>query len=77
MQKTARLVAVNENGQRIGETHPQAVLSDHEVGLMLELRAEGFSYAWLAEKFEVSKAHAWRICTGRTRAQLAAVFKRA
>lgn len=38
-----RLVAVNERGFRIGEDHPRAVLSDHDVELLhqlLEERAE-------------------------------------
>lgn len=35
-----RLVAVNERGLRIGEGHPRAVLSDHEVELLLQLLEE-------------------------------------
>ena len=64
-----KLVALNENGRRIGENHPLAKLTDAEVALMLELREEGFSYAWLAEKFCVSKSCARWICTGRNRSQ--------
>jgi hypothetical protein len=75
-QKKARMVAVNEKGQRIGEDHPRAVLTDHEVDLLLELKAEGYSLAWLAAKFEISRVHAWRIVTGRKRAQTPARFKR-
>jgi hypothetical protein len=33
-------VKFNEHGRRIGESHPRAVLSDHEVELLLELLAE-------------------------------------
>ena len=64
-----KLVALNENGNRIGEHHPLAKLTDAEVTVMLELRDEGFSYAWLAAKFEVSKSCARWICTGRNRSQ--------
>lgn len=71
-----RMVAVNERGQRIGESHPRAVLTDHEVELLLELRAEGFSYGWLARKFEVHKQTVAKICTGARRSQIAAVFRR-
>lgn len=74
---THRLIGVNDNGQRVGESHPRAVLTDHEVGLLLELRAEGYSYGWLAKVFEISKQHAWRICTGQKRAQYATRWKRA
>lgn len=34
------LVKINERGRRIGESHPRAVLTDHEVGLLLELLDE-------------------------------------
>lgn len=40
MGKTARWVAVNERGARIGEGHPRAVLSDHDVANMLALLDE-------------------------------------
>lgn len=33
-------VKINEQGRRIGESHPRAVLSDHEVELLLELLAD-------------------------------------
>lgn len=67
-----KLVALNENGRKIGESHPRAKLTDAEVALMLELRDEGFSYAWLAGKFDVSKSCARWICAGRNRNQRAA-----
>lgn len=64
-----RRLLYGENGYRIGETHRRAVLTDHEVELMLELHAEGKSHAWLAEKFEIPKVSVWSICSGRTRGQ--------
>jgi len=67
-----KLVALNQNGNRIGENHPLAKLTDAEVLVMLDLRDEGFSYAWLAAKFDVSKSCARWICTGRNRSQSAA-----
>ena len=67
-----KLVALNENGRRVNETHPGAKLTDAEVVLLLELRDEGYSYAWLANKFDISKSGARWICTGRNRNQLAA-----
>lgn len=30
-------IKLNERGRRIGESHPRAILSDHEVELLLEL----------------------------------------
>lgn len=73
----ARLVQVNDTGQRVNESHPNAELTDHEVQLLLQLRDEGFSYAWLATKFEISKSQAGRICRGEQRAQIPARLRRA
>ena len=72
-----RAFAVNDRGLRIGEDHPRAVLTDDEVDLLLELRAEGYSYAWLASKLSVSKSCVAKICRGEHRAQVAAGFRRA
>jgi orotate phosphoribosyltransferase-like protein len=67
-----KLVAINDRGHRIGQEHPGAKLTDEEVAVLLDLRDEGYSYAWLAQKFEVSKSCARWICTGRNRNQSAA-----
>ena len=32
-----KIVKLNEKGRRIGDSHPKATLSDHEVDLLLEL----------------------------------------
>ena len=72
MSKIARKTfGVNERGQRVGESHPGAVLTDHEVDLLLELRGEGYSLAWLAAKFEVHKQTVAKICSGQRRCQVA------
>lgn len=76
VSKKAKLIGVNDRGQRIGESHPRAVLTDHEVELLIELRSEGYSYRWLAEKFEITKMHAWRICMGVKRGQIAVRWRR-
>lgn len=57
-----------ENGKRIGESHHNAKLSDHEVDLLRELAAEGYSRKWLAEKFEIPEVTVTSIVTCRTRA---------
>lgn len=79
VQKAAkkRMLAVNDRGQRIGESHPRAVLTDHEVGLLQDLRDEGYSYSSLAAMFEVSKGTVAKILTGQRRCQTPAGFKRA
>jgi ribosome-binding protein aMBF1 (putative translation factor) len=63
------LLAVNSGGYVIGEQHPRAVLTDHEVTLVFELREQGYSQRWLAAKFEVGRSTIRDILSGRTRAQ--------
>ena len=75
MQKQAQWVAVNEQGRVVGESHPRAVLSDHEVDLLLELQAQGYSYRWLAAKFEVTKSCVAKIVRGEHRAQIVAAWR--
>ena len=69
-------VAVDENGLRIGESHPNAKLTDHEVDLIRELREkDNMSYALLSEKFEVPKATIQKICQYERRAATIARWK--
>lgn len=68
-------VAVNERGQRVGDSHPKAKLTNGEVDLLLMLRDENWSYAQLADKFEISKSGVRRICKGTARCQAAVRFK--
>lgn len=62
-------VKLNERGNRIGESNPMADASDHDVDLCLQLRAEGYSLQWLADKFEVSKSCVQWWCNGGRRGQ--------
>ena len=64
-----KLVALNENGRRIGESHPRAKLLDYEVDQVLVLLEAGLSYAEVALKFDVSKSCVAHIATGRRRGQ--------
>lgn len=72
--KNRRLVAVNDRGHLVGQDHPRAVLSDHEVDLMFELREGGMSIGCVARVMEVSKSCAAHILSGRRRAQVVARF---
>ncbi len=65
-----RLIGLNERNCVVGQDHPRAELTDRAVELLLALRDEGFSYSWLARKFEVTKAHVGRIVRGDMRAQV-------
>jgi len=77
LTKPKELVAVNERGRRIGEDHPRAKLSNHEIDLMQELFEEGMTLREAAEKFDISKKHASEIRSGKKRAQYPAEFRRA
>lgn len=64
-----KMIALNENGRRIGESHPRAKLLDREVDQVLDLLEAGLSYAEVALKFDVSKSCIAHIATGRRRGQ--------
>lgn len=57
----------------IGERHPLAKLSDHEVDLVRELHDDGngMSYSEIALKMEVSKSSVADMCKYRRRAYIA------
>ena len=65
--RIARRKFYAQSGNLIGQSHHKAVLTDHEVDLMLELRDEGKTYGWLSEKFEIPVVSVKSICSGRTR----------
>ena len=71
---------VNERGQRIGEGHRRAVLTDAEVDQLLEDRgpedAPKRSYAQLARKWKISKSSVRDICKGRRRGQKGVIAER-
>lgn len=72
-----RTVGVNEDGRRVGEDHVNAKLTNSEVDLLLTLwdEGKGLSYRQLAEKFDISKSGARKICKGQNRCQRATRFK--
>ena len=65
-----KLVALNENGRRIGENHPRAKLLDSEVDQVLVLVDAGFSYSQVAAKMDVSKSCVQHIVDGSRRCQV-------
>ena len=65
-----KAIRVNERGIRIGESHPNARLSDVEVELLLGDRESGMSLAALAKKWHISKSGAKKICDGTCRGQI-------
>ena len=48
-----KYVVVDEAGRRIGESHPRARLTEHEIALIAELAEdEGLNYQAIAKRFE-------------------------
>lgn len=73
----SRLVSVNDAGYRVGEDHPRAKLTNHDVELILELRENyKLSYGVIAHKFDVAKDTVVKICKGYTRSQFPTRVKR-
>lgn len=70
-----RKIAVNAKGHRLGEDHPNARLTNEEVDLLLEMRADGLSYGKLAKVFEVSKSTVQDIVQGRYRSQTPSAYR--
>lgn len=71
-----RLVPVNDARRRIGESHPGAVLTDHEVELVHALYDGGMTIAEVARKMEVTKGCIWKIVHGLRRGQVPAGWVR-
>jgi DNA-binding NarL/FixJ family response regulator len=67
-----KMIALNELGRRVGESHPRAKLLDAEVDQVLDLLEAGLSYSKIAGKFDVSKSCVAHIATGRRRGQTVA-----
>ena len=66
-----RYVALNENGRRIGETHPRSTISDERVDYIRELHEdEGRSYGYIAIKMKISVNTIKKICRYERRAQI-------
>lgn len=71
------LITVNEDGRRVGESHPRAKLTDHEVELIRQLLDEGgLTQKGIADKFDVSYSTVKSISCCRRRAQTPARVKR-
>lgn len=70
---TREYITVNEKGMRVGQSHPNAVLSDVEVEALILDRgpddAPTMSYRELAEKWGVSKSSVRDMLIGRRRGQ--------
>lgn len=72
-----RLVAVNENGQRIGETHHNATIPDEVVAAIRDLHEEQrIGYRRLARMFLLHVETVKKLCRYQRRAQVPKGWKR-
>lgn len=70
-------VAVNEDGRRVGESHPRAKLKDCDVERLRQLREDTkVTYKELARMFNISYSSVQKICTYRRRAEWSVRYKR-
>lgn len=66
----SKIVAVNENGRRIGEDHPRSKLSDEQVDRIRDLHEyHDMTYEQLAAMYQVPKTTIASICQYMRRAQ--------
>lgn len=69
-------VAVDENGLRIGEAHPNAKLTDREVDEIRDLHElAGWDYTTLADTYGAPYITIQKICTYQRRASTIARWK--
>ena len=77
MSGRSKIVAVDEHNNRIGEDHPRAKLTDHDVELIRQLREEfGLAHSEIAVKFEIAKSTVVAICQYQRRATTPAGYRR-
>ena len=65
----------HQSGPRSGATHPRAKLTDEEVDMMREMYEAGWSYAQLAEAWEMSKGGVAKIVRCQRRAGVPVLTK--
>ena len=70
MQKIIRLVAINDRGMRVGESHHNAHLTDKEVDQIRDLNEyAAWHYSAIARAYGVSKSCVAEICRYEKRNQ--------
>ena len=78
--KIIKDVAINDNGMRVGQDHPKAILTNLEVEALIMDRGDSenptMSYGQLAIKYGVSKSSVRDILIGRRRGQLGCLMKK-
>ena len=71
-----KLIAYNERGWRIGEDHPRAKYTDHEVSQVLYFRSLGMTYREISARLEIPWTTIRAMCSGAIRSERPARFRR-
>ena len=56
-----------DNGYRIGDSHHNSRLTDHEIEIMRQLRSDGMKVRDIARKFGVTKGYVSKILSHQAR----------
>ena len=72
-----KYIGVSEKGRVVGEDHPRAKLTNHDVDLICELHDAGVGYGEIARKFDISKGSVRDFVKGRRRNQYPVRYVRA
>ena len=66
---TSEPIKRNEQGRRIGESHPRSKYTDREIELVLQLKDIGMTVRKIAAKMDMPFSTVGAICSGRSRNQ--------
>lgn len=69
------VLALSDEGRRVGESHPRARFSNLTIDTIRDQRDAGMTYGQLARLYGTSRGHIWDICACRTRSVVATKFK--
>jgi hypothetical protein len=67
-----KITKMSEDGKLVGDSHPNARYSDHEVELMRQLREGGMKIVDIARRFGCSRAQAGKVVNYTARRSVAA-----
>ena len=70
IQLMEKSVTLNEDGRRIGESHPRAKLSDNDVDDIRDMFDQGVSIKQLAARFGYHERYVRKICQFEARNQV-------
>ena len=70
IQLMEKSVTLNEDGRRIGESHPRAKLSDNDVDDIRDMFDRGVSTHQIAARFQLHERYVRKLCDFKARNQV-------